>query len=75
MSFTLTPLEQEAWLAKRLAQHGARVFTGDTNPQIRRDRVRGVIVAGGLAAVIVGQHEDKPETYAQVFERVYGEKL
>jgi hypothetical protein len=68
-------LDREAWLAQRLGEHGAGIFTGLTDRDVRRERIRAAIVEHGLEAVIVGRHEGRPETYAQVFERLYGTPL
>lgn len=68
-------LNAEAWLAKRLGEHGAGVFTGLTDPDIRRERIREAITANLLELVIIGATDRKPETYEQAFERVYGEPL
>lgn len=70
-----TPLDRDAWLAKRLGEHGAGIFTGLTDPDIRRERFRTVILERGIAMVIVGKHDGRPESYAQLFERIYGEPL
>lgn len=71
----LRHLDHERWLAKRLGEHGAGIFTGLTDRDVRRERIRAAIVEHGLEAVIVGRHEGRPETYAQVFERLYGTPL
>lgn len=71
----MTQLDHEAWLAKRLGEHGAGVFTGLTDPTLRRERFREAITQHGLTEVIAGAREGKPLTYAQVFERLYGESL
>lgn len=68
-------LGTESWLAMRLGQHGAGVFTGLTDPAIRRERVRAAITDNGLQCVIVGANDRKPENYSQAFERIYGEPL
>jgi hypothetical protein len=68
--------DAETFLAKRLKDHGMAVFIGATNPMIRKDRFRKAIVAARLDAVIVGKNTaGKTETYAQLFERIYSEKL
>jgi len=71
----LQHLDREAWLAQRLGEHGAGVFTGITDRDVRRERIRAAILEHGLTEVIVGRHEGKPQTYAQVFERLYGTPL
>jgi len=72
----MTELDRELWLARRLREHGAAVFEGVTDREIRRHRARAAILAHGLAQVIVGRDRDRrPVTYAEVFSRVYGEPL
>lgn len=71
----MTELRHELWLGARLERHGVSVFAGDTTVEQRRDRVRAAILEHGLETVIAGSRDRKPETYAQVFERLYGEPL
>jgi hypothetical protein len=71
----LQRLAHEQWLAQRLGEHGAGVFTGLTDRDTRRERFRAAILEHGLEAVVVGRHEGKPQTYAQAFERLFGEAL
>jgi hypothetical protein len=71
-------LAVELWLGKRLTEHGVPLVTrGVTTANERRERIRQGIVDNGLSAVIVGRNpkDRKPETYAQLFERVYGMRL
>lgn len=71
-------LAVELWVGKRLAEHGVPLVTrGVTTAMERRERIRQGIVDNGLSAVIVGRNpkDRKPETYAQLFERVYGMRL
>jgi hypothetical protein len=72
---TMLTLNAEAWLVKRLGEHGAKVFDGDTTPEIRRQRIREVIIEQQLPSVVIGRSAGRPETYRQVFERIYGIKL
>ncbi len=67
----------EAWLAKRLLEHcGVDVFTGTTNRDVRRERIRTAILERGLANVVLGRGADKkPETYSQIFQRLFGQLL
>lgn len=66
----------EAWLIWRLGQLGERIEEGATDYAIRAERVRKVILHARLEAAIAGgTRKGKPETFAQVFERVYGEPL
>jgi len=72
----LADLDRESWLAERLRQHGAWIFDGVTDRDERCKRARSAIQAHELAAVIAGRGRDgKPETYSEVFARVYSEKL
>lgn len=72
----MTYLIDELWLVKRLGQHGSAILEGVTTPEDRRARIRNSIISHGLAAVIVGRGKDRqPQTYAQAFERLYGERL
>lgn len=68
-------LKHEMWLATRLKAHGAAIFTGDTDPALRRDRFRKAIRDNLLGLVVVGQKDGKPMDYAAAFESLYGEKL
>jgi len=71
-------LAVELWISKRLVEHGVPHITGGlTDARMRRERIRQGIVDNGLSAVIVGRNpkDRKPETYAQLFERVYGMRL
>lgn len=64
------PTAPDAWLCRRLAEHGAPVAPGSEPLQVR---VRHAIACAGLEAVIVGRGRDrKPFTYAQALERLYG---
>lgn len=66
--------DQETFLAKRLKDHGMGIFTGVTDPAIRKDRFRQAITAGGLRSVIVGKNTSgKAETYEDLFARIYNE--
>jgi hypothetical protein len=66
-------LDHELWLAKRLGQHGVEIFTGDTTPELRRERFREAIKTAGVEMVIVGRTKDgAPETYQECLDRLYG---
>lgn len=67
----------ETFMVKRLGQHGVRVFDGVTDTASRMALVRAAIIGGAKDCAIVGRNPatHKPETYAQLFERVYGEPL
>lgn len=82
MSQTQNPLQfkqidAELWLVGRLRDHIAQIFTGGTDPEIRRERIRRAIMAAELSAVILGKNNatGKAETYADAFERLYHEPL
>lgn len=67
----------ELWLTDRMADHGARVaVTLLPTAEARRGAIREAIVGRGIDQVICGRAKDgKTNTYAQAFERLYGEKL
>jgi hypothetical protein len=69
------PLEAELWLVGRIRDHIAHIFNGDTEPTVRKERIRRAIIAGELQMVILGRHAGKSENYLQFFERHYGEPL
>lgn len=69
-------LDAELWLLGRLQQHLAQIFTGETDADVRRERVRRAIIAGELEQIILGKRADgKVENYADAFERLYHEPL
>jgi hypothetical protein len=80
-------MADEAWLRQRLTDHGALEHIADLKHQVREvtagvtttaersARLRQVILKHNLEAVITGKRQGKTETYAETFERVYGEKL
>lgn len=67
--------EPERYLAHRLREHGAELFDGFTDTTSRMHAARKAIVDNGLAAVVIGRHAGKPETYSQYFSRTYGAPL
>lgn len=72
----MIPVKHEAWLARRLWDHGVRdVFAGITTPEVRLERMRSAILSNNLADVIVGNRDGKPETYGECFARLYSTKL
>lgn len=76
MSSQFRQFDAELWLAKRLDEHGVRAFDGRTDTDSRRERFRQAIIANRLSQVIAGRGSDgKSSTYAQAFERLYGEPL
>lgn len=69
-------LDAEMWLLGRLQHHLAQIFTGETDDDVRRERVRRAIILGELDSIILGKRAGGgSETYAQAFERLYGEPL
>jgi hypothetical protein len=66
----------ELFFVRRLKDHGRHVFDGITDPEERRERIRFAIIEGALESAIIGKSPaGKTETYAQAFERFYGEPL
>jgi hypothetical protein len=71
----LTHLEAETWLAERLKEHNCDIYAGGPYATYA-DRLGAAIVRNGLACVVVGRTpERKPETYAQLFQRIAGKAL
>lgn len=72
-------LDLQMRFATRLKDHGGgEVFAGTTDSDaFRLNIIRNAIRTHGLEVAIFGQHPDthKPETYAQAFERCFGEPL
>jgi hypothetical protein len=71
----LAQVNAESWLGQRLLEHGCDVYRYGPETDSYRERLRQTILDNGMGAVIVGRHDGKPETYAQTFERLYGEPL
>jgi hypothetical protein len=71
----MVSIEAELWLVARVRSHITGLFDGVTDPQIRRDRMRRMLRDNGLDCVIVGSKDGRPETYAEVYRRFYGEAL
>lgn len=71
----LTHVEGETWLANRLLQHGCDIYAGGPYATYV-DRLGACIVRNRLQSVIVGRSPaGKPESYAQLFERIAGKAL
>jgi hypothetical protein len=61
----------EAWIAHRMGRRD--LFCGVTTPDDRREILRRAITETGLADRPVGMRRDgTQETWAQMFERLYG---
>lgn len=71
-----THLEAEAWLADCLKAHGCDIYVGGPYATYA-DRLGACIVRNRLQTVIVGRNRAtrKPESYAQLFERICGKAL
>jgi hypothetical protein len=64
----------ELWLARRLGlplNWAAGVTTRDQ----RRDKIRAAILDRNLADAVAGNAKGKPETWAQLFQRVYRQPI
>lgn len=70
----LVHVEAETWLADRLQQHGCDIYAGGPYEH-HSDRLAAAITTNGMASVIVGRKDGKPETYAACFERICGRPL
>lgn len=68
-------LTGEEWLAKRFGELGYDVVFGGLDPTQRKQRIREHIVEHGLECAIADSQLRKPITFAQAFERLYGERL
>ena len=65
----------EAWMAQRLGLPMSW-DAGVTTCEDRREKIRAAILAKGLANDVAGKRPNKtPETWAQLFQRVYGRQL
>jgi hypothetical protein len=69
--------DAEKWFAKRLTEHGVTILSGAADRKTRMERFRSAILGCYLEAAIAGKNAatGKAETYAQSFERLYGEPL
>lgn len=67
------------WLAERLWESSRDVqvnlFGGITGPEVRRDRIEKRILELGWRNRRCGYAGDEPETFGEVFERLYGVPL
>lgn len=68
--------DAEAYIVRRLKEHGKQVFAGVTNPTIRKERIRTAIIEGKMDCAVIGKSQTgKSETYRQLFERHFREPL
>jgi hypothetical protein len=67
-------MDAENWLLERLKQHGIDVYVAGEFATLQA-RLGHVIVTNRYGPVVAGRHNGKPETYAQLFERMYGTPL
>jgi hypothetical protein len=65
--------ELEAWICKRLVLRD--LFAGDTTREMRRDRLKVVLLERGLTESIAGRFDGKPITWRALFEKLFGEAL
>lgn len=70
----LGELVAEQWLARRL-QIGLNWDSGVTTREQRRDLIRRAILLQGLANERAGFRRGYPETWEQLFERVFRQPL
>ncbi|MBS0364924.1 MAG: hypothetical protein JSR67_03760 [Proteobacteria bacterium] len=73
-------LAGELWLLDRISNFCNRVkhaFAGTTHYATRKQRMRAAIALHGLECAICGRDSKSRAafTFAQAFERLYGEKL
>lgn len=72
-----TRFDTEHAFAERVTKAICAVFTGTTDEATRKERIRRAILAADLGPNVHGRNAKtgKSETYAETFERVYGEPL
>jgi hypothetical protein len=69
-------LEAAAWIVNRLAKHRVLVdLAGLIDTPTRRERIRKAIADAGFSEIICNESGKRPVTYAQAFERCFGEPL
>lgn len=76
------PEAAEEWLARRCDDFGRRVngvyaavFSGVTDTETRKARMREAILERGIADAICGKRGGNVETFRAVFQRIYSEAL
>lgn len=65
--------ELEAWICKRLQLR--HLFSGTTTTEIRRDRLKAVLLERGLEESVAGKFEGKTITWRELFRRYSGTEL
>lgn len=63
----------EAWICDRLKLRD--LFAGSTTTEIRRDRLKVVLLERGLVESIAGTRDRKPVTWRVLFKTLYAEEL
>lgn len=63
----------EGWIAGRLAL--PELFMGHTSTEIRRDRLKVVLLERGLTESIAGRLDGKPTKWRDLYKLLYSEEL
>jgi hypothetical protein len=63
--------DPEVWILERLQDHGIDPYIDGEFAELR-DRLAEVIVRNRFGSAVAGRHNQRPETYEQLFLRVYG---
>jgi hypothetical protein len=63
----------EAWVLRKLLL--PHLFEGVTTTEIRRDRLKVVLMERGLVNSYAGEHAGKRVSWKTVFKSLYGEEL
>src|SRR5882762_8132907 len=73
---TFRDLDIDAYFTRRLKDHGLTIWVGTTDQGIRKGRIRAAIIGHALERATIGKRADGTrESYAEAFERLYGELL
>lgn len=67
--------DRQEWLVNSLQARSVDIYAPPGPFDSLRDRLGQAIVDNGFGPVIAGRHNGKPESYADLFERIYGTKL
>jgi hypothetical protein len=67
--------DQEHYIVMRLHEHGAAIYTGVTDQEIRKARIRAAIVNNRLECASVKNAAGIAETWTDLFQRVFNEQL